>query len=77
MQKITKSQKVKNHLLKKSVITSWDAINLYKATRLSAIIFNLRKRGWDIITEQVAGKEENGQTYFYAKYILMKNPKKI
>lgn len=43
MQKLNKTQKVKEHLLSKGSITSWDAIKLFKATRLSSIIFNLRK----------------------------------
>ena len=29
-------------------ITSWDAINLFHATRLSAIIFNLKRDGYTI-----------------------------
>jgi hypothetical protein len=40
--KITKQELVKAHLIKNGHITSWEAINLYFATRLSAIIFNLR-----------------------------------
>ena len=40
----TKTAKVLEHLKKFKTITSWEAIQLYKATRLSAIIFNLRKK---------------------------------
>ena len=74
---ISKTQKVQKHLIKKSVITSWEAIKLYKATRLSAIIFNLRKKNWDIITEEVSNKDENGFPFIYAKYILLSKPKSL
>ena len=74
---ISKSQKVANHLLKHGSITSWEAIKLYKATRLSAIIFNYRKKDWDIITEEVNKKDENGYPCTFAKYILLGNPKSV
>jgi len=47
----SKTKSVLTHLQAKSSITSWDAINLYHATRLSAIIFVLKGRGHEIITE--------------------------
>ena len=37
----TKHFQVKQHLIKYRTINSWTAIELYGATRLSAIIFNL------------------------------------
>lgn len=43
-------KQVKAHLMNKKSITSWDAITLYHATRLSAIIFNLRGIGMDIVS---------------------------
>jgi hypothetical protein len=62
----TKTKKVANHLVNKSSITSWDAINLYKATRLSAIIFNLKKRGFIISTTM---EENNNATFARYKYM--------
>jgi len=47
----TKIKKVALHLIKYKKITSWDAIKKYKATRLGAIIFNLRKKGFIIETK--------------------------
>lgn len=38
-----KTAKVLEHLQKYGSITSWEAIEKYGATRLSSIIFNLRK----------------------------------
>ena len=46
-----KTKMVLNHLVNKGSITSWEAINNYRATRLSAIIFILKERGFDIVTE--------------------------
>lgn len=41
--KTTQTSQVLKHLQKHGSITSWDAIQKYGATRLSAIIFELRK----------------------------------
>lgn len=40
----TKTSLVLKHLKNRGSITSWDAIERYHATRLSSIIFNLRKK---------------------------------
>lgn len=55
----SKIRKVENHLLEKGNITSWEAIKQYKATRLSAIIFDLRKK-YDIDTVMI---ESDGSRY--------------
>lgn len=67
---MSKTEKVAMHLLEKGSITSWEAIQEYGATRLSAIIFNLRKRGMDIRTERVEFTDRFGSKAYYAKYIL-------
>ena len=38
----TQAEKVLVHLLKNETITSWGAIEKFRITRLSAVIFNLR-----------------------------------
>ena len=53
----TKTGKVLAHLQYKGSITSWEAIELFRATRLSAIIFNLRDEGYDIWSENCNCKE--------------------
>jgi hypothetical protein len=53
-----KTELVKKHLLKHKTITSWQAIQLYKATRLSAIIFNLKDKGMNIETEMIRKPDE-------------------
>ena len=67
---MTKTERVKNHLIENKSITSWEAIQLYRATRLSAIIFNLRHEGMNIRTELKQGKDDEGRSYPYAEYIL-------
>ena len=50
--KNSKSQKVMMHLLKGKSLNQAQAARLFGAWRLSALIFNLRKKGFDIITTQ-------------------------
>lgn len=64
MAKISQEQKVINELNEKGFITSWGAIQKFRITRLSAIIFNLRADGWDI--ESIP--EKNDDTH-WVKYV--------
>ena len=50
---MNKTAAVQLHLIENGKITSWEAIQKYGATRLSSIIFNLRKRGMNIETEMI------------------------
>ena len=68
---MTKTEKVKNHLINNKRITSWEAIQLYRATRLSAIIYNLRHQGMNIMTIDKAFKDADGDTCYYAEYVLI------
>lgn len=70
--KMNKTQKVLEHLQQKGTITSLEAIEQYGATRLSAIIFNLRKRGYNIQTVDVPFVDKFGTSSVYGKYILSK-----
>jgi len=74
MQKVTKLQQVKEHLIKKGNISSLVAIEKYSATRLSAIIFNLRKQGYDITTTPMKIKDRNGNDCTYGLYKLISSP---
>ena len=67
---MSKTQKVREHLLKYGSITSWDAINLYGETRLSDVILKLRQKGWDIRTIMVEFTDRYGNTGTYANYVL-------
>jgi len=66
--KATKTSLIKGHLISKGSITSWEAITLYRATRLSAIIFNLKDRGMDIRSIR---EIDNGVSF--ARYKLINN----
>ena len=70
--KDTKINLVAQHLVKKRKITSWEAIERYHATRLADIIFTLKGKGWNIVTEMV--KEPSGVRY--AVYHLMSGIRK-
>lgn len=67
--KNTKRQMVLDHLKNYGTITSLDAIKLYGATRLAAIIYNLRNDGFDIDTEKECGVDRYGNSTNYARYI--------
>lgn len=64
--------KIREHLRKHRSITSWDAIELYGCTRLSAKIFDLRNKGWVIDTQMIEVKNRFGDETEIAKYILRK-----
>jgi hypothetical protein len=67
----TKIDKVAKHLVRHKTITSWKAIELYRATRLADIVFNLKRQGWDIIS--TLRSEPDGTRY--AVYRLISFPK--
>ena len=55
--------KVKEHLESGKSITQKDAIELFNAYRLSAIIFNLREEGMNIAMERVKGLHNTYGSY--------------
>ena len=67
---MNKTSLVQLHLIEKGSITSWEAIQEYGATRISAIIFNLRKRGMNIETVMTEFTDRFGNKSQFAKYIL-------
>lgn len=58
---------LKNHT---KGITSKDAFDLYDITRLSAVIYNLRAKGVEIISIKQPNKSNKGS---HARYVLTKN----
>lgn len=62
--------RVLKHLKEHGAITSWDAISLFGITRLSAVIFRLRNKGYKIETENTTGENRYGESVTYAKYTL-------
>lgn len=66
----TKIKAVKEHLISLGNITSWEAIQSYNATRLSAIIFELKKRGMNITTTRESNDKSNYVRYHYSESTL-------
>lgn len=63
----TKKQKVFAHLLLHGSITSWEAIQKYGVTRLSGLIYQYKKEGFNIVSKQIP---EVG--YHCSRYFLIK-----
>lgn len=73
MKKHEKSQKseVLKYMQTHKGITSLQAIEKFGATRLSDIIFRLRKEDYEIGTRTVTKKNRYGHTTNYAEYYLV------
>ena len=70
---MNKTKAVKLHLETIGHITSLEAIELYGATRLSGIIYNLRnKYGMNIINKTNKIKDRYGNNCYFDTYILVK-----
>jgi hypothetical protein len=52
------------HLKKKRSITAWEAINLYRATRLADIVYKLKNQGFDIETVLIESKGTRFARYY-------------
>ena len=74
--KMNKTKAILLHLQENGSITSWEAIKEYGATRLSAIIYNLRWHyGLNIVNKEISFIDRYGTPSSYAKYILIKEDK--
>lgn len=70
---MNKTLAVKNHLEERGTITSLEAIQKYGATRLSAIIYNLRhKYGMEIGNKPNKIQDRYGHICIYDTYFLIK-----
>lgn len=67
MKKKTKQDLILIHLQMYGKITAWEAIGKFRATRLSAIIYNLKKEGHLIST---INKRDKSSGANYSEYIL-------
>lgn len=73
MKEMTQKKAILQHLKQFGSITSWEAIKEYGATRLSALILILRRKGYNIETQTMFGKDRFGNYCKFAKYILMED----
>ena len=69
--KTNKTEEVLKHLRTYGCITSLEAIEKYKATRLSDIIYRLRHRGYRIETIDIPFVDVYGTKSAYGKYVLI------
>ena len=65
----TQKQLIEKHLLEKGKITSWEAFEIYGITRLSHIIYVLRRK-YDIISISTTKKNRYGHYCTYSTYTL-------
>lgn len=64
------------HLRKhKEGITSWESFKFYGITRLSAKIFNLRERGFEIGDNWEEAENRFGENVRFKRYFLIKERK--
>lgn len=65
----TQKKLIEKHLLEKGKITSWEAFEIYGVTRLSHIIYVLRRK-YDIISVSTTKKNRYGHYCTYSTYTL-------
>ncbi|MBR5303491.1 MAG: hypothetical protein IKU37_01525 [Candidatus Gastranaerophilales bacterium] len=71
--RMNKTMAIIKHLEKYGYIDTWTAIKEYGATRLSAIIYNLRHNyNMNIINQEIGFKDRYGNNASYVRYILVK-----
>ena len=70
MEKLTKEEKVINYLKRYGKITPLEALKECGSYRLSAVIFNLKKKGYSFETKRVRVRTRDGWSYV-AEYKLM------
>lgn len=71
---MTKTQAVLDWLQTHASISSMEAIQNFGATRLSAIIFNLKRKGYNIETVMCDGRDRFGRHVRFARYYLRDSP---
>lgn len=69
---MTQKQCILEHLLSGSPITSQQAIDLYGATRLSGIIYSLKKKGYNILSKNRTVKTRFGTHTVISIYYIPK-----
>lgn len=70
---MTLLDRVLQHIKIKGSMTSLEAIKEYGATRLSAIIYNLCKQGYNILSKNETSKNRYGRKVTYSRYYFKDN----
>lgn len=68
---MTQREQILKHLQNHGSITSMEAFSDYGVTRLSAVIFDLRRDGHNIISHMICTKNRYGEPTHFAKYELI------
>ena len=71
---MNKTTAVLQWLQSNASISSMEAIQNFGATRLSAIIFSLRQKGYNIETVWCEGRDRFGNPMRFARYYLRDSP---
>jgi hypothetical protein len=69
--KVTQQDRILRYLKDNSSITSWEAIKEFGVTRLSAVIYNLKKKGYVFGEEWVSTVNRYEEPVTFKKYILL------
>lgn len=64
------SEKILAYLQEHGSITSWEAIQHFRCTRLSGRIYDLRRRGFDITATTEESVNSDGEKVRYSRYRL-------
>ena len=67
---MTQTAEILKHLKEHGSITSYEAFTEYGATRLSAIIYVLKHRGWNIEARTKNVVNRYGRKVHFAEYVL-------
>lgn len=70
---MTKTKLVLDYLMSGKRITQIEATEMFKTTRLASIIFELKDRGYNIITHKCAKCDWLGNQVSYAQYELIQS----
>lgn len=70
---LTQEQRVLNHMREHGSITRISAMLEVSVSNLTAVISDLRKKGYEIETIDVPSINRLGQKVSYAKYVLKEN----
>ena len=67
---MTNAEKVLDYLDKNGSITSYEAFAELFVTRLSAVVFNLKKIGYDIQATKEKHTNKYGETKYFNRYYI-------
>lgn len=71
------AQRVLDYIEQFGSITSLDAFKDLGITRLSAVVFDLRKEGYNVQSETIGAKNRFGEIAHFSKYFIPKENEQI